>query len=135
MTLDELRNVSFAEVEAAAKQAGWKPVTHKGENGWQGPCPVTGRWACIVYPGYGTPPVLMGCTPCDPVKLGAKRFYEHLEALLTNRAPRPGPPTSNNGAFRCAVTRRHSSVGANPARQLSLQPVAVGADDGGNDIG
>ena len=37
--------------------------------------------------------------------------------------------------FRCAVTRRHSSAGANPARQLSLQPVAVGADDGGNDIG
>ena len=35
----------------------------------------------------------------------------------------------------CAVTRRHSSAGANPARQLSLQPVAVGADDGGNDIG
>ena len=30
--------------------------------------------------------------------------------------------------------RRHSSAGANPARQLSLQPVAVGADDGGNDI-
>ena len=35
----------------------------------------------------------------------------------------------------CAVRRRHSSAGANPARQLSLQPVAVGADDGGNDIG
>ena len=34
----------------------------------------------------------------------------------------------------CAVRRRHSSAGANPARQLSLQPVAVGADDGGNDI-
>ena len=34
----------------------------------------------------------------------------------------------------CAVERRHSSAGANPARQLSLQPVAVGADDGGNDI-
>ena len=31
--------------------------------------------------------------------------------------------------------RRHSPAGANPARQLSLQPVAVGADDGGNDIG
>ena len=30
--------------------------------------------------------------------------------------------------------RRHSSAGANPARQLSLQPVAVGADGGGNDI-
>ena len=37
--------------------------------------------------------------------------------------------------MQCAVTRRHSSAGANPARQLSLQPVAVGADDGGNDIG
>ena len=36
---------------------------------------------------------------------------------------------------RCAVTRCHSPAGANPARQLSLQPVAVGADDGGNDIG
>ena len=35
----------------------------------------------------------------------------------------------------CAVTRRHSTAGANPARQLSLPPVAVGADDGGNDIG
>ena len=40
-----------------------------------------------------------------------------------------------NVGFRCAVTRRHSTAGANPARQLSLQPVAVGADDGGNDIG
>ena len=37
--------------------------------------------------------------------------------------------------IKCAVTRCHSSAGANPARQLSLQPVAVGADDGGNDIG
>ena len=42
---------------------------------------------------------------------------------------------NTNGHLRCAVTRRHSSAGANPARQLSLQPVAVGADDGGNDIG
>ena len=39
------------------------------------------------------------------------------------------------GLSRCAVTRCHSPAGANPARQLSLQPVAVGADDGGNDIG
>ncbi len=34
----------------------------------------------------------------------------------------------------CAVRRRQSSAGANPARQLSLQPVAIGADGGGNDI-
>ena len=38
------------------------------------------------------------------------------------------------GVELCAVTRRHFSAGANPARQLSLQPVTVGADDGGNDI-
>ena len=37
--------------------------------------------------------------------------------------------------FRVRGERRHFSAGANPARQLSLQPVAVGADDGGNDIG
>ena len=36
--------------------------------------------------------------------------------------------------LRCAVRRCQSSAGANPARQLSLQPVAVGADDGGNNI-
>ena len=41
---------------------------------------------------------------------------------------------SDKGPLWCAVTRRHFSAGANPARQLSLQPVAVGADDGGNDI-
>ena len=36
---------------------------------------------------------------------------------------------SDKGTLWCAVERRHSSAGANPARQLSLQPVAVGADD------
>ena len=39
-----------------------------------------------------------------------------------------------NTLYRVRRARRHSSAGANPARQLSLQPVAVGADDGGNDI-
>ena len=32
---------------------------------------------------------------------------------------------------RCAVERRRLLAGANPARQLSLQPVAIGAGDGG----
>ena len=35
---------------------------------------------------------------------------------------------------RCAVERRRLLAGANPARQLSLQPVAIGAGDGGNDM-
>ena len=48
----------------------------------------------------------------------------------------PSPiPAALARTIQCAVTRRHSSAGANPARQLSFQPVAVGADDGGNDIG
>ena len=32
------------------------------------------------------------------------------------------------------MPRRHFSASANPARQLSLQPVAVGAGEGGNEI-
>ena len=35
----------------------------------------------------------------------------------------------------CAVERRHFLAGANPVRQLSLQPVAVGAAHKGNDMG
>ena len=35
---------------------------------------------------------------------------------------------------RCAVERRRLLAGANPARQLSLQPVTIGAGDGGNDM-
>ena len=34
-----------------------------------------------------------------------------------------------SNAFRVRRARRHFSAGANPARQLSLQPVAVGADE------
>ena len=37
--------------------------------------------------------------------------------------------------IRCAVERRRLLAGANPARQLSLQPVAIGAVEGGNDFG
>jgi hypothetical protein len=34
----------------------------------------------------------------------------------------------------CAVRRRRFLAGVNPARQKSLQPVAIGAGDGGNDM-
>ena len=59
---------------------------------------------------------------------------QSMEAFLQTLLPRFLPETHSH-EIQCAVTRRHSSAGANPARQLSLQPVAVGADDGGNDIG
>ena len=42
--------------------------------------------------------------------------------------------SSLTGRSRCAVERHRPSAGANPARQLSLQPVAIGAGDGGNDM-
>ena len=56
------------------------------------------------------------------------RYTIHDAATYTR------PFTGCTSDLWCAVRRRHSSAGANPARQLSLQPVAVGADDGGNDI-
>ena len=37
--------------------------------------------------------------------------------------------------IQCAVERRRPSAGAKPARQGSLQPVAIGAAEGGNDFG
>ena len=46
---------------------------------------------------------------------------------VPRRRARPNPTSP------CAVRRRRPSAGANPARQLSLQPVAVGAGEGGND--
>ena len=36
--------------------------------------------------------------------------------------------------FQCAVERRRLLASANPARQLSLQPVSIGADDRGINI-
>ena len=51
---------------------------------------------------------------------------DHAAFASVDSHPSPSLP--------CAVQRRHSSAGANPARQLSLQPVAVGAGEGGNDI-
>ena len=55
-----------------------------------------------------------------------QRLGPHLRMDGNVGAPRPTLP--------CAVRRRRPSAGANPARQLSLQPVAVGAGEGGNDL-
>ena len=49
-------------------------------------------------------------------------------------APVSVPAVRLNTVFCVRRVRRHSLAGANPARQLSFQPVAVGADDEGNDI-
>ena len=56
--------------------------------------------------------------------------WEHIN--LTGEYRWPGADPSGTAetlsvGSRCAVTRCHSPAGANPARQLSLQPVAVGA--------
>ena len=41
---------------------------------------------------------------------------------------------SSSPGLVCAVERRCVPAGANPARQLSLQPEAVGAVQGGNEL-
>ena len=43
-------------------------------------------------------------------------------------------PICANPSLTCAVERRCVPAGANPARQLSLQPEAVGAVQGGNEL-
>ena len=73
---------------------------------------------------------------------GAKEAVARLVALTGPLTPilggvaRGSPLTAG---FNPHYSVRRDKVpflsGANPARQLSLQPVAVGADDGGNDIG
>ena len=87
---------------------------------------------------------------------GRRRWVRHDESRMAGHPPRRRRGDQRPACFRrgtgdtaatsdrsashsdpytqCAVTRRRSSAGANPARQLSLQPVAIGADDGGNDI-
>ena len=64
-------------------------------------------------------PVLEGD---DPVPLG---LVDPLAA---------GVPVDVALVGGCAVEGRRLLAGANPARQLSLQPVAIGAGDGGNDM-
>ena len=44
------------------------------------------------------------------------------------------PLTPDSPTYSCAVERCRHPAGANPARQLSLQPVAIGAVEGGNDF-
>ena len=60
---------------------------------------------------------------------------QHVKGFRdTSQGREGGNSTRLNIVFCVRRVRRHSLAGANPARQLSLQPVAVGADDGGNDI-
>ena len=72
----------------------------------------------------------------DPSKMWSRIAF--AVALLTLCFGRAGAvAVSSNGlgqvllfpypVFKCAVTRRCFSAGANPARQLSLRPVATGA--------
>ena len=54
------------------------------------------------------------------------RLPQDAQYVLDGWRSRPG--------FPCAVERRCVPAGANPARQLSLQPEAVGAVQGGNEL-
>ena len=68
---------------------------------------------------------------------GAHDLYQNLAAFIRERVEGTTEARSLNKhsvVRRCAVERRRLLAGANPARQLSLQPVAIGAGDGGNDM-
>ena len=71
------------------------------------------------------------------IRLIAKRMGTTPAFLLRTGLGRCGcciPGRAHGQHEQCAAKRRHSSAGANPTRQLSLQPATVGADDGANDI-
>ena len=69
-------------------------------------------------------------TPAGRAFLQIQAAFAEMERNVIRQRIREGL----NPSLPCAVQRRHSSAGANPARQLSLQPVAIGAGEGGNDI-
>ena len=54
--------------------------------------------------------------------------------LAASSRPLPGSVNRLAPISQCAVERRFLLAGAKPARQLSLQPVAVGAVHRGNDM-
>ena len=75
------------------------------------------------------------------------RMLGHTQPTMTLRYTHVGDREVEDAAERvgasiaaamrghqCAVERRHFPAGANPVRQLSLRPEAIGAGDGGNDM-
>ena len=65
-----------------------------------------------------------------------KTYEEYFRFLLAGgfATPRDGR-LQRTERLTCAVVRRCISAGEKPARQLSLQPEAVGAVQGGNELG
>ena len=80
--------------------------------------------------------VATGATRDETIREIGKAIALHIESLREHGELVPSPqctvPILTNVA--CAVERRFSLAGSSPARQLSLQLVAIGADYGGNDI-
>ena len=68
-----------------------------------------------------------------PVEFGADAAKELLRDFSFRQ--RGDLAADLTGMLTCAVVRRCISAGENPARQLSLQPEAVGAVQGGNELG
>ena len=63
--------------------------------------------------------------------------WRHYRAALAPVENRPAPFVTDFGYGEMGAVcreRHHPTAGANPARQLSFQPVAIGASYGGNDI-
>ena len=70
------------------------------------------------------------CAAADLIKRGYEVAQRSLNVPKTLHMTLWPPACSSS----CAVERRCVPAGANPARQLSLQPEAVGAVRGGNEL-
>ena len=83
-----------------------------------------GRIAALDLPSGSNPWLqVFGMFQDDPL------FDEWQQAINDNRRI-----VNDSPSLPCAVERRCVPAGANPARQLSLQPEAVGAVQGGNEL-
>ena len=74
------------------------------------------------------------CVPRDRAVLQLDQFEEQVAGRgLTANGSRVLELFVSESGTVCRE-RHHPTAGANPARQLSFQPVAIGASYGGNDI-
>ena len=117
--LQDLRRRIYLKAKADQKGRFWGLYVHVCK-------PETLREAYEMARRNGGAAGIDGVTFAAIEETGLEAFLDDIHDELHSRTYQPV-------AVRRA--RRRLSAGANPARQLSLQPVAVGADDGGNDIG
>ena len=75
------------------------------------------------------------CSTCTPLIHQIVDCLDSIACPLLTTLPSGTKTLSANIVETVRRARRSYLAGANPARQLSLPPVAIGAAEGGNDLG